>query len=122
MMNPSHLQSLAELSAGCLLNSMAEGIGIALFAWILLRITRQNSGTRFTVFFLALLTIAALPILGGLHPAVVPIASHSELKIPSSWALYLIGVWLVISGVALGRVVLGFWQLQRLRQSCVAID
>jgi beta-lactamase regulating signal transducer with metallopeptidase domain len=121
-MHPSNLQSLAELSAGCLLNSMAEGIGIALFAWVLLRITRQNSGTRFAVLFLALLTIAALPILGSLHPAVVTIASHSELKIPSSWALYLIAVWLVISGISLGRVVLGFWQLQRLRQSCVAID
>ncbi len=57
-----NLQSLAQLSSERILNSTVEGIGIALLAWVLLRaLGRQNSGTRFAVWFAALLGIAALP-------------------------------------------------------------
>ena len=63
-----NLQSLAQLSAERILNSMVEGIGIALLAWILLRaLGRQNSGTRFAVWFAALLGIAALPLFYALE-------------------------------------------------------
>ena len=56
------LQSFAQISAARMLNCTAEGIGIALLAWILLRVLgRQNSGTRFAVWFSALVGIAALP-------------------------------------------------------------
>ena len=44
------------------LNSIPEGVLIALFAWFLLKLAgRQNSGTRFAVWFAALLAIAAIP-------------------------------------------------------------
>ena len=59
------LQSLAGLSSERILNCTLEGMAIALLAWILLRaLGRQNSGTRFAVWFSALLGIAALPLLG----------------------------------------------------------
>jgi len=59
-----HLQALAQISSGRILNCTIEGIGIALFAWILLRaFGRQNSGTQFAVWFSALLAIAMLPLL-----------------------------------------------------------
>jgi beta-lactamase regulating signal transducer with metallopeptidase domain len=121
-MNVASIQSLAEFSAGRMLNCMAEGIGIALFAWISLRIMRKNSGTRFAVWFLALLSIAVLPVFGSLRPDQSNVASHSEITIPGSWAWYLFAAWLIFSAVGLARVSVGLWQLRRLRKSCVAVD
>ena len=65
-MNWLSLQTVAQFSMERIFNALPEGILIALFAWVLLRILRrQNSGTRFAVWFLALLTVAALPLLNG---------------------------------------------------------
>ena len=62
-----NLQSLAQLSAERIINCTAEGMIIALLAWVLLRaIGPRNSGTRFAVWFAALLGIAALPLFGKL--------------------------------------------------------
>ena len=59
-MTAINLQSLAQLTAERILNCTAEGMVIALLAWLLLRaIGRQNSGTRFAVWFAALLVTAA---------------------------------------------------------------
>ena len=62
-----NLQSLAQFSSERILNCAVEGFGIAVLAWILLRVIgRRNSGTRFAVWFSALLGIAALPLFGKL--------------------------------------------------------
>src|SRR5271163_1869343 len=108
------LQTVAQISVERILNALPEGFLIALFLWALLRVLRkQNSGTRFAVCFLALLAIAALPLLGGLgevrllqqaaaktasilhpaslHPASWTLAARSmrpALTIPGSWALF----------------------------------
>ena len=69
------LQSLAQLFTGRLLNTAAEGIVLAGLVWVLLRlIGRQNSGTRFAIWFSALLAIVALPFLSGSGFG----ASHSQ--------------------------------------------
>src|ERR1700680_5175358 len=61
------LQTAAQISVERILNALPEGFLVAVFAWALLRVLpRQNSGTRFAVWFLALLTVAALPGLGGI--------------------------------------------------------
>ena len=66
-MNWLSVQTVAQISVERILNALPEGFLIALFAWALLRVLRrQNSGTRFAVWFLALLTVAALPVLGGI--------------------------------------------------------
>ena len=66
-MNWVSVQTVAQISVERILNALPEGFLIALFAWALLRVLRrQNSGTRFAVWFLALLTVAALPALGGI--------------------------------------------------------
>ena len=57
------LNELAPILAGRMLNSVAEGLVIGLFAWVLLRVMgRRNSSTRFAVWFSALLAIAAVPV------------------------------------------------------------
>jgi beta-lactamase regulating signal transducer with metallopeptidase domain len=117
------LQSLAQLSAERILNCTAEGMIIAVLAWFLLRaIGPRNSGTRFAVWFAALLGIAALPLFGNWASAGAELTRRSEITMPASWALYIFAAWALVAAVGLIRVGLGFWHLHRLRQSCVPVD
>jgi len=53
-MSPLNFHFVAQISVERLLNGVAEGMVIALFAWLLLRVIgRRNSGTRFAVWFCA---------------------------------------------------------------------
>src|SRR5579862_547373 len=117
------LQPLAQLSAERILNCAAEGMVIALLAWVLLRtIGPRNSGTRFAVWFAALLGIAALPLVGGLASHGSNLTKHSEITLPASWALYIFTAWAAVAAVGLLRVGVGFWHLHRLRKNCTPVD
>jgi Zn-dependent protease with chaperone function len=117
------LQSLALLSSERLLNCAVEGIGIAFLAWMLLRVIgRRNSGTRFAVWFTALLAVAGLPLFGHLAASSTEAGQRSGITLPGSWALYLFAAWALIAGAGLTRVGIGLWQLRRLRRSCVPIE
>jgi beta-lactamase regulating signal transducer with metallopeptidase domain len=121
-----HWYALAQIFSERMLNSMAEGIAIALFGWILLRaLGRQNSSTRFAVWFSALVAIAALPFFANnsVSASTSFIArTHSAIRLPISWSLDLFVLWAVIAGLGLARIGFGFWQLHKLRQSCAAIE
>ena len=59
-------ETVAQIAVERILNPLPEGLLVAIFAWALLRVLpRQNAGTRFAVWFTGLLTVAALPLLGG---------------------------------------------------------
>ncbi len=110
-----NLQWLAQFSAERMLNGMLAGAGIALFAWALLRlIGRQNSGTRFAVWFSALLTIAIVPFSGWFASSTRTVASRAEFTVPGAWATYLFAAWALLALFGLARVVIGLWQLRRL--------
>ncbi|MGD1025493.1 MAG: M56 family metallopeptidase [Candidatus Sulfotelmatobacter sp.] len=121
-----HWQALAEILAGRVLNSTAEGIVIALFIWImLLALRRQNSSTRFAMWFSGMAAIALLPIVEsvGSHPtSAAAMASHFTFRLPASWAMDAFAVWVVIAGIGLAKIGMSFWQLGRLRQSCAPIN
>lgn len=120
MLNLNHL---IRMSAESMLNCILEGIVIGFFAWILLRVIgRRNSGTRFAVWFSALLAIAALPVLGIAASGPATGRVSSAFTVPGSWALDIFIVWAVIAGVSLLRVGVGLLQLRTLRASCTAID
>jgi beta-lactamase regulating signal transducer with metallopeptidase domain len=118
-----NLQSLAQLSAERILNCMAEGMVIALLAWVLLRaMGPRNSGTRFAVWFAALLGIAALPLAGNWVASGAELTKRSEISLPASWALYVFAAWALVAFLGLLRVGVGFCQLHGLRRSCVPVD
>ena len=118
-----NLNQLARISAGSMLNCMLQGIAIGLFAWIVLRVMgRRNSSTRFAVWFSALLTIAALPVLGVAASSARAGSAGSAITVPGSWALDIFLVWAVIAGAALLRVGIGLWQLRKLRATCPLVD
>jgi len=123
------LQSLAQLVTGRLLNTAAEGIVLAALVWLLLRlIGRQNSGTRFAIWFSALLAIVALPFLSGSgfaashFPALAPANPHAGIVLSSSWAPYLFAVWDLAAGLLLFRLSVGLWRVYQIRRQCCEVD
>jgi len=142
-MTPLHIQPLAQVAVSSLLNSLPEGFLVAVFAWATLRLLpRQNSRTRFAVWFLALLAVAVLPILGelsgglsqgrslgtlkGERSALVhPFASTgipSAINLPVDWAPYILLIWLLVALAIMTRLAVGLWRLRQLRQSCAPVD
>ena len=118
-----NLELLAQISAERILNCAAEGVVIALLAGLLLRVMgSRNSGTRFAVWFAALLGIAALPLLGHWAAGGAELAKRAEFNMPASWALYIFAAWLLLAVAGLFRVGLGFWHIHRLRKACVPVE
>ena len=140
-MNWLSVQAVAQISVERILNALPEGFLIAIFAWVLLRVLRrQNSGTRFAVWFLALLAVAALPVLGeigegrglmtagtssGMLSGMAAANSWGSLRpaitIPGRWALFVFFAWVLGACVAMMRLAAGLWRLRRLRRSCTPI-
>jgi beta-lactamase regulating signal transducer with metallopeptidase domain len=123
-MNVLDLHFVAQLSVERLANCLAQGTLIALFAWLLLRmIGRRNSGTRFAVWFCALLAIAAVPFVEfSPGPSAAAHAVRAAITMPRAWSLYLFGAWATIALFGLARVALGLWHLQYIRKTCKPVD
>jgi beta-lactamase regulating signal transducer with metallopeptidase domain len=110
--------------------SLIEGTILALLIYLVLRLVpRKNSGTRFAVWFSTLLAVAILPFLtlpslraGAVVSATGSASRHGLFTLPASWAAWAFLVWAVIALAGLLRVAVGFWQVLRLRKSCVPID
>jgi beta-lactamase regulating signal transducer with metallopeptidase domain len=122
-MNPLNLHFVAQMSVERLGNCLAEGTAIALFAWLLLRLVgRRNSGTRFAVWFCALMAIAAAPFVEFSSPATALHASAAAITIPREWSIYLFAAWASIAVIGLVRVGYGVWHLRAIRRSCQPIN
>jgi Zn-dependent protease with chaperone function len=125
-----HLQTVAQLATGRFLNALPEGLLIALFAGVMLRfLPKQNSGTRFAVWFVALLAVAGLPLIGAMtgafagdHFSLPVTGSRPLLTLSGPWGLFLFLAWIVAAGVAMLRLAIGLWHLRALRKSCTAVD
>ncbi len=118
-------QTVAQVAIGRFLNSLPEGLLIALFAGAMLRILpRQNSGTRFAVWFLALLAVAGLPFMGSMggHSLLASGGVRPVITVPGSWGLFLFLAWALAAMVAILRLAIGLWRLRALRMTCVPID
>jgi Zn-dependent protease with chaperone function len=119
------LQTISRTSVEQIFNALPAGFIIALFAWFVLRsLKRQNAGTRFAVWFFALIAIASLPLLtqfGQGRARVLP-SNLAAISIPENWALFIFLAWAVGASVAMLRLAVGVWRLRKLRSSCKAID
>jgi hypothetical protein len=119
-------QTIAEVATGRFLNSLPEGLLIAAFAGVMLRLLpRQNSGTRFAVWFVALLAVVGLPFISGMagaHTLLAAGGTRPVITLPAGWGIFLFLAWALAAFVATLRLVIGLWRLRALRMSCVAID
>ncbi len=125
-MNWLSIQTVAQISVERIVNALPEGLLIALFAWGLLRVLRrQNAGTRFAVWFFALLSVAVLPVvadLGAGHARVLGatsfMSSRPAITIPEGWAVFVFLLWALGVCFAIVRLGFGLWRLRKLRRSC----
>jgi BlaR1 peptidase M56 len=125
MMSPQ-FQTIAQIVIGRILNSLPEGLVVAFFAWVTLRLLpRQNSGTRFAVWFVALLAVAGLPLIGSVTAPRFPLSAGAVrplLTLPGPWGILLFLAWVLAVCAAMLRLAAGIWRLRALRGSCIAID
>src|SRR5271168_1273043 len=91
------LQSVAQIAISRVLNSLPEALLIVLFAGVMLRLLRrQNSGTRFAVWFVALLAVAALPLMGGMtsgHYVLAAGGMRPVITLHGGWGVFLFLAW-----------------------------
>src|SRR6266850_2407851 len=116
-------QQLAPLVAERVLNAIPGGLLIAAVAWVLLRVVgRQNSGTRFAVWFCALFAVVGLPFMASVTKA-APMTQtvRSEIVLPGSWAVGIFALWILVAAVATLRIAVGLWKLRRLRSSSLPL-
>jgi beta-lactamase regulating signal transducer with metallopeptidase domain len=122
----SALDAVAQLLAIRMVDSLAWGTVIVLFAALMLRLTRQNAGTRFAVWFSALMAIGLVPwIASGWRPSGLISAStagRAAITVPDRWALYLCAAWALIAAWFAVRVGRAIWHLHVVRRDCVALD
>src|SRR5262249_16527292 len=127
-MNLLALQSFAQLSVERVVNSLPEGLLLAFFVWLLLRlIGRQNSGTRFAVWFVTLMAVVGLSVFGGFRLGeahLLPITPHfnSHVTISTFWAELIFALWVLATAIALVRIAIGLWQIWAIRKSCTEIE
>jgi beta-lactamase regulating signal transducer with metallopeptidase domain len=119
------LQNLAQIAIARIVNSLPEGILIAVITWMTLRLLpSQNSRTRFAVWFVALLTVASLPFIvasGRADSFMSQEGSHSLFTVPDQWAFILFSVWIIAMCGAVTHLALGMFRLGALRRSCKVV-
>src|SRR5580704_13328475 len=119
------LQTVSQIAIGRILNSLPEGFLIALFAGAMLRfLPRQNSRTRFSVWFVALVAVAGLPLIGSIaggHSLAAGVV-RPLITVPAPWGLLLFLAWFLAAGFAIAQLAFGLWRLRTLRRSCLAIN
>lgn len=117
------LQWIAQIATERAIDSIPLGLLIVALAWLALRaFGRQSSRTRFTVWFAALLAIAALPFIPTLGEAASAMRGpRAQLTVSTVWARAIFIGWIAIAATAIVRVALGIAQLRRLRKNCTPI-
>jgi beta-lactamase regulating signal transducer with metallopeptidase domain len=122
-----YMENAARVFAARVLNSLPEGILITAFVWLMLRLLpRQNSRTRFAVWFLALIAVAAVPFTGNFAitqlPHVVTEADRPFFTISTNWAFVILLTWAVVAFTAVLRLIIGIVRVHRLLRACIAIN
>jgi beta-lactamase regulating signal transducer with metallopeptidase domain len=108
-------------------DSLAVGSAIGVFAAILLSFSRrQNAGARFAVWFSALMTIAAVPLVTGWMQPFLSSAGASihrpAFTVADSWASGLLLIWAAIAAWNLFTLARALRHLHILRQTCSPLD
>jgi bla regulator protein blaR1 len=117
-------QILAQLISSQIVNCLVLGLAIAALATAASAlIARRNSGTRFAVWFAAMLAIASLFFVAKplAHSAAAVHVGTPEISLPAQWALYIFLAWAFFAAVGLARVARGLWRVRSLKKSCVPL-
>src|SRR4051812_19337324 len=121
---PVNVHEIIPIAVEQTLDSLAGGIVLCGVAWTWLRVAyRQNSASRFFILFILLIGIAVLPFVGlSFMQRGATLQTRSLFTLPPHFAEYLFIGWSAVASALLARVAIGFLQLRRFKQSCVALD
>ncbi len=120
-MTPWDFQSVTQAFAGRALNTVAEGVALAGFSWLMLRFVRTRSAVmRFAVWFSTLLAIVFMPLL--LRTGSPGMWQRPQFELASSWATYLCMGWAVVATGLLIRLAGSLLHVRRLRRACREMD
>ncbi|MBV9622646.1 MAG: M56 family metallopeptidase [Acidobacteria bacterium] len=110
------LHTMAQISAARALNSVAEGVALALLCSIVLRIfAARSSILRFVVWFFTLLGVVGLPFL--LERSAPPSTwQKAQLTLSTTWATALFSIWAAVAFLFLVRLGLSVGQVRRLKR------
>ena len=115
-MNLGSLQPLIEQLTGHVVNSALDGVLLLGALWCVLRLAgRPNARTRFGVWFIALLGIAALPLISA-HSHSVSQRLGAEITLSGVWALALFVAWAAGATALFVRLAHGLWRVHRLKK------
>ncbi|MGZ4815952.1 MAG: M56 family metallopeptidase, partial [Terriglobales bacterium] len=126
MMFSVQAHELIPIAVERTLDSLVGGLVLGGAAWTWLRVAqRQNSASRFFILFILLIGIAALPVVGlsWITSATSGTSTaHSLVTLPQHAAEYIFAAWAIIALFGLARIAVGFWQLQKLKRTCIDLD
>jgi beta-lactamase regulating signal transducer with metallopeptidase domain len=121
-----NLYAIARFAANGIVTSLMAGVAIAALAWVFIQVVRrEGSGTRFAVWYFALISIVVFPWVGSVVAASRPTApalATGTLTLPASVGFYLFIVWMIGATLGLAHVAHGLYQLRRLRATCAQVD
>jgi beta-lactamase regulating signal transducer with metallopeptidase domain len=121
----SNLHTIAQFSALRIVESLAEGTVIGIFAVMLLWLARrQHAATRYAIGFSALAAIALLPLISffSLGNGAAANEFRPAITVSDSWAIYLFAAWAIVASWFLIGVARSFLRLRALRGSCTPVE
>ena len=124
-LNTFDLQTIAQFSALRIVESLAGGTVIGIFAVVLLWLARrQNAATKYAIGFSALAAIAVLPFINliSLRAGAPANVLKPAITVSDSWAIYLFAAWAIVAGWLLIGVARSFLRLRMLRRSCTPVE
>jgi len=116
----------ARVSMGAILNSLWQGLLLALVAWFCLRLVpRSSASLRYGIWCIALIAVLALPLIAvqfagpglGAHAA----TGDPVVAVPQRFAQTLFIIWYVSASALVIRLILSYVRLQQLKASAVPL-
>lgn len=124
MLPSFEFHEIARLSAMRIVDSLVEGTAIGAFAALVLGLRRHSASIRFTLWFSALMAVAAVPVVRGLLSPYrnANSVAHPALTLPDSWAVYVFVTWAAIAMWQLLALTRAVWHLRQLRSTCAPLE
>jgi beta-lactamase regulating signal transducer with metallopeptidase domain len=124
------MQSAVQIAAGAAIASAWQGLLLAAFLWICMKLTpRLSAGTRFAVWSAAFVAILLLPVYSFAHGAgsnaatqMAKGANRPALHMDSLWALVIAAFWLALSLARAFSLAVSAARVRALWKSSIAVD
>ena len=110
---------LARVSTSAILNSLWQGMALAVVAWLALRaVPRTNAALRYGLWCVALVAVLALPLIAIYSTTATPAATalpDAPLAVPQRLAQVMLVLWYFAATILIARLIVSYVRLQQLK-------